>query len=456
MRLAIRPGGIVEGRLRVPGDKSIAHRWLILAATAVGRSSLRDLPPSLDLRSTASCLADLQPDARRALEEWSSNGVRGAETDGFTWDGEGGGPSTGDLEVEGEGRSSLRPPHGPLDCGNSGTTMRLLAGVLAAAPFTSTLVGDASLSARPMERVAEPLRAMGAAVRTHGGHAPLEVHGGRLRGISYRTPVPSAQLKSAVLLAGLAAEGRTEVVEPAATRDHTERALGALGAPVESEGTAVRVLAFQHHGFEGTVPGDVSSAAFVIGAAAVTGGSVQIPGVGLNPTRTRYLEVFRRMGVEVRTVERRVELGEPVGEISARGPSALSPTTVDEQELPLVIDEVPVLAAVAAHARGDSWFAGGSELRLKESDRLNGLASSLRSLGAEAAVEGDDLVVAGGGVRGGSVHAAGDHRMVMAAAVAALGAWGEVVVDGAEAADVSFPGFDGALRALGADVEAIA
>jgi 3-phosphoshikimate 1-carboxyvinyltransferase len=453
MRLVVGPGATLEGSVRVPGDKSIAHRWLMLAATARGTTLLRELPPSLDVRSTASCLAGLVPKARDALDGWALNAARGAERNGFTWDADSARGPTVELEVEGKGRSGLVEAGHALDCGNSGTTMRLLAGMLASAPFASSLTGDASLRARPMERVAAPLRQMGADVRTTRGHAPLEVRGAALRGISYRSSVPSAQLKSAVLLAGLAAAGPTEVQEPAPTRDHTERALRALGAPIAAIPRGVRLSAFQHDGFEGTVPGDVSSAAFLLGAAAVTGGRVRIDGVGLNPTRTRVLDVLRRMGVEIRAVEQGEELGEPVGSIEAHGPTELTPTTVEPDELPLVIDEVPVLAAVAAHARGDSWFAGASELRVKESDRLDGLAAALRDIGSTAAVEGDDLVVAGGALRGGSVDARGDHRMAMAMTVAALGADGVVEIEGAEAADVSFPGFASGLRRLGARVE---
>lgn len=332
--------------------------------------------------------------------------------------------------------------------------MRMLSGVVAGAPFASTLVGDESLSARPMERVAEPLRAMGADVRTSDGHAPIEIAGGRLHGISYRTPVPSAQLKGAVLLAGCVAEGVTEVVEPAATRDHTERALEALGGPIDRAGGSIRVSAFQHVGFGARVPGDLSSAAFLVGAAALTGGTVEVVDVGLNPTRTHFLEVLRRMGVAVEKSPLREEMGEPVGTLVARGRDRPGSTTVEAWELPLVIDEVPLLAAVAAHASGDTRFAGAGELRAKESDRLGGLAGALRAIGGQAAVEGDDLVVAGGGIAGGAVRSGGDHRMAMAMAVAGLAADRGVVVDDAEAADVSFPGFAGALRRIGADVGA--
>jgi 3-phosphoshikimate 1-carboxyvinyltransferase len=453
MRLVVPPGARIDGTLRVPGDKSIAHRWLILAATARGRSVLRDVPPSLDVRATARCLAELVPDARPGLDAWASNVARGAEANGFTWDAGGPIASTFDVEVEGQGRGGLRRPSRPLDCGNSGTTMRLLTGLLAGAPLTATLVGDDSLSGRPMDRVAEPLRAMGASVRTNDGHAPVEVTGARLRGIDYATPVASAQLKGAVLLAGCAAAGVTDVSESVVTRDHTERALQALGGPVERSGKRVRVRAFQHDAFAARVPGDVSSAAFLIGAAAVTAGWVRIVGVGLNPTRSAFLDVLGRMGVAIETIQRGVELGEPAGDLVARGPERLAATTVGAGEVPLVIDEVPVLAAVAAHAEGETRFLEAGELRVKESDRLAGLAASLAGIGARARVVGDDLVVAGGGVEGGAASSGGDHRMAMALAVGGLGARSGVAIDRAEAADVSFPGFAGALRAIGASVD---
>ena len=332
--------------------------------------------------------------------------------------------------------------------------MRLLAGVVASAPFEVVLTGDESLRARPMERVARPLRAMGASVETTEGHPPIRIRGGRLHGISFRCPVPSAQVKGAVLLAALAAEGETVVLEPAPTRDHTERALAHLGAPIRVPAPGeVHLSAFQHAGFSARVPGDVSSAAFLIAAAALTGGELRVEGVGLNPSRTRFLEVMARMGVRAEPHVLGEELGEPVGEIHVRPSTELVGTTVPAEELPLVIDEVPVLTALAAHARGESRFAGAGELRVKESDRLEGLAAMVRALGGSAAVEGDDLVLAGGGLQGGLADACGDHRMAMAAAVAGLGARAEVEVEGAEVADVSFPGFVETLRALGASIE---
>jgi 3-phosphoshikimate 1-carboxyvinyltransferase len=353
----------------------------------------------------------------------------------------------------GHGRASLHPPDAPLDCSNSGTTMRLLAGVLASAPFETVLQGDASLSARPMERVAEPLRAMGADVRSTDGHPPVVVRGGPLRGIEHRTLVPSAQVKSAVLFAGLAAEGPTTVREAAPTRDHTERALAALGAPVVFEPGLAAIRAFEHGGFAAAVPGDVSSAAFLVAAAVLTGRAITIEGVGLNPTRTRFVRVLERMGASLGSRVEGEELGEPLGTLDVEPGARLAGTTIDVEELPLVIDEVPVLAMVAAHATGETRFEGGAELRVKESDRLGGLVAAIRALGGAAEVEGDDLVIGGGGLAGGEADARGDHRMAMALAVAALAARGPVAVDGIEAAEVSFPRFDRLLVALGARIE---
>jgi 3-phosphoshikimate 1-carboxyvinyltransferase len=243
------------------------------------------------------------------------------------------------------------------------------------------------------------------------------------------------------------------VEEPARTRDHTERALGHLGAPVRVEGSRGSVEAFQHEGFSARIPGDVSSAAFLVAAAAVTGRPLTVRGVGLNPSRTHLLEVLGRMGVRTRAEVERSELGEPVGTLEVEATDRIAGTTVAEGELPLLIDEVPVLAFLAAHAAGDTWFLGAGELRVKESNRLDGVADAIRSLGGAAGVEGNDLVIGGGGLRGGRVSSGGDHRMAMALAVAALGARGPVTVDGMEAADVSFPGFVRTLASLGAGIE---
>jgi 3-phosphoshikimate 1-carboxyvinyltransferase len=456
MRVRVAPGGRLEGAVRVPGDKSIAHRWLLLAATGQGRSRLLEVPRALDVRSTVSCLAALTDKARPTLHAWAQNDAGIDEGHRSTWnvrvEGEAGRGRSAILEVEGEGRRGLVEPTAALDCGNSGTTMRLLMGVLASAPFAATLSGDPSLASRPMERVAAPLRSMGATIETEHGHAPIRMRGGALRGVEFAPATPSAQVKSAVLLAGLDAEGRTHVRESAPTRDHTERALQALGAPVETDdGVAVRW--FQHEAFSATVPGDPSSAAFLIAAAALTGSEITITDVGLNPTRTRFLDVMARMGVRTERSVDREELGEPVGRIHVLPSSGVRSVRVERWELPLVIDEVPMLALLAAHAGSDSWFLDAGELRVKESDRLEGVATGIRGMGGHAAVDGDDLVVAGGGLEGGRCDARGDHRMAMAFAVSALAARGSVDVEGMESADVSFPGFVRTLTDLGASIE---
>ncbi len=454
MRARVTPGGTVAGEVRVPGDKSIAHRWLLMAATADGRSRLEGMPRSLDVSSTAACLSRLVSTAEPALEAWASSPWVTDESHGSTWNREASTLDLDALDLEGHGRGSLREPGGDLDCGNSGTTMRLLAGLVSPAPFEIVLRGDPSLSSRPMERIAEPLREMGADVTTTMGHAPVTIRGAALRGIRSEPDIPSAQVKGAILLAALAAEGPTTVVERVRTRDHTERLFLALGAPVRVEETTVGLDGpFQHGGFRGAVPGDASSAAFLLGAAALTGGDVTILDVGLNPTRLRLLDVCTRMGLEVEAEVRGEEMGEPVGMLRIGPGPGLRPIHVDADELPLVIDEVPLLAALAAHADGPSRFEGAGELRLKESDRLSVLADGIRSLGGEATEEGNALVVGGGGLAGGATASAGDHRIAMALAVTALAARGASEIDGIESASVSFPGFFGLLRSLGADVE---
>ena len=332
--------------------------------------------------------------------------------------------------------------------------MRLLAGLVAPAPFATVLTGDASLSTRPMERVAAPLRAMGANVTTFDGLPPVTIRGGELHGIRFEPEVPSAQVKGAVLLAALAADGSTTIGESVPTRDHTERALDALGAPVRATQAGIVLDGpFRHEGFRGRVPGDPSSAAFLLGAAALTGGEIALTGVGLNQSRLAFLRVFERMGVDVDIEVEGSDVGEPVGTMHVASVGRVRPVHVAADELPLVIDEVPILAALAAHADGPSRFEGGSELRVKESDRLSVLAEGIRSLGGEAEEDGDDLVIGGGGLGGGSARSAGDHRMAMALTVAATAARTTSEIDGAESAAVSFPGFFGSLRALGADVE---
>jgi 3-phosphoshikimate 1-carboxyvinyltransferase len=348
----------------------------------------------------------------------------------------------------------LAVPDGVLDCGNSGTTIRLLSGVLAAAPFGSRLDGDESLRRRPMERVARPLRAMGATVRTEDGRPPIAIEGGSLHPIRFEADVPSAQVKGAVLFAAAAADGPTTVVDAARSRDHTERLLTALGAELTAEAGSITLVGpFAFPPIEGTVPGDPSSAAFLAAAACVTGGSLEIEAVGVNPSRLGWREVFGRAEVEVDVETAADVVGEPVGWLRTAGSTARRPLRVPAEELPLVVDEVPVLAALAAHAGGESRIEGGAELRVKESDRLAAITEGLRGLGGDVAVEGDDLVVGGGGLRGGRAASAGDHRIAMALVVAALAAKAPCEIDGVEVADVSFPGFVSTLRSLGARIE---
>ena len=452
MRLTVSSGHPVDLRLEVPGDKSIAHRWLLLAATADGVSELANVPASLDVRSTARFCAALATVVDPSeLDGWASNPTAQDQRDGSTANEPR--PRGSTLRVAARGRHGLEVRRASIDCGNSGTTMRLGACILASGSSRVTLEGDASLSQRPMERVAVPLRRMGASVATVGGHAPVTVEGSSLRGITHRPEVPSAQVKSAILLAGLTAEGATVVDEPVTTRDHTERALRALGAPVHVVGTSVRVERFQHEGFAGAIPGDVSSAAFVLAAAALTGATVEISGVGLNPTRTRYLDVLERMGIRTQRIVDGDALGEPVGTLKVDRTADLAGVTVVGAELPELIDEVPILAVLAACARDDSRFVGAGELRVKESDRLGAIVRMIRGLGGDARIEGDDLVVAGGALHGGSFDAGGDHRLAMAAAVAGTTTPRPVAIEGAEIADVSFPGFFATLARLGADVD---
>jgi 3-phosphoshikimate 1-carboxyvinyltransferase len=454
MRVRVSPGASIKGEAIVPGDKSISHRWLVLAASARGKSHLVGLPRSLDTMSTASCLAGLSPAGGPALEAWASRPSVAAESHGSTWNRRVRTLDVDTVDLQGEGRGGLTAPTRSLDCGNSGTTMRLLAGLVAASPFTTVLTGDESLVTRPMDRVAAPLREMGATVTTAKGRPPVTVRGGRLRGIRYEPRVPSAQVKGAVLLAAAAAQGVTSIAEPVATRDHTERALRALGAAIRVGVSEVNLEGpFQHGGLDGTVPGDPSAAAFLLGAVALSGSELTLGGVGLNPSRLRFLQVMRAMGIEVDTEVEAEVLEEPVGTMHLRPAGGVRPVRVEPEDLPLVLDEVPVLAAIAAHAAGESRFEGAGELRVKESDRLTAMVEGIRGLGGEASIDGEDLVVAGGGLRGGSARAAGDHRIAMALTVSALAAETVSEIHGIESAAVSFPGFTAVLAALGAGLE---
>lgn len=420
----IAPAATVRGRLQVPGDKSISHRYAVLAALADGSSTLTNYAPGADCQSTLACL--------EALGVAIARGAAGTVT------------------VTGRGLGGLTAPAAPLDCGNSGTTMRLLSGVLAAHPFSSTLVGDASLSRRPMRRVIAPLTEMGARFEAApGDRPPLVIHGGRLAPLDFQPDVPSAQVKSAVLLAGLHVNGTTSVTEPAATRDHTERALDAFGAPATVEGRRISVTGGRRlHGRDLRVPGDISSAAFpAVAAAALPGSDVTIDGVGLNPTRAAILDLLRRFGalVEAQVTERGA--GEPVGHIRVRH-GGLEPVEILPDEVPEIIDELPVLAALATFGGGVT-VSGAGELRVKESDRISALVGGLRAMGADADERPDGFTIRPTRrLTGGTVNAHHDHRLAMAFAIAALGATGPTSIEGAEVVAVSYPGFFADLDSL--------
>jgi 3-phosphoshikimate 1-carboxyvinyltransferase len=413
----------VAGEVRVPGDKSISHRALLLGALAHGTTEVRGLLRGEDCRATLAALCAL--------------GIEIVET------------GDGAVQVRGGGPDGMREPESVLDAGNSGTTLRLLAGLLAGRPFCSVLTGDASLRRRPMRRVVDPLRAMGATVlgRAEGGLAPLTIRGGGLRGIAWTSPIASAQVKSAILLAALQADGETTVQEPMLSRDHTERMLTAFGVPLRRVGSSVTAGGGARlSGIAVAVPGDLSSAAFFLVAAAAQPGSyLCIRDVGVNPTRTGLLDVLQRMGAAVQQEGTRMEAGEPVADIVVRG-ARLRGVSVGAELIPRLIDEVPALTVAALLADGETAIRGAGELRVKEVDRIAAVAEEFGRLGAAVSATEDGLRIRGGArLRGAAVSSRGDHRMAMSLAVAALFADGETVVRDVACADTSFPGFAGLL-----------
>ena len=427
--VTVHPAGHVRGRVRLPGDKSVSHRYALLAAIADGSSTIHGYSTGADCASTAACL--------RAL--------------GVTIDADRSDTAAGPtLRIGGRGLGGLQPPAGALDAGNSGSTMRMLAGLLAAHPFAATLDGDASLRRRPMRRIIAPLEAMGARISSTAERPPITVHGtSALRPLDFEPEVPSAQVKSAVLLAGLQATGVTRVREHVPTRDHTERALQAFGARLAQEGQSIALTGRQRlTGCTLRVPGDISSAAFWLAAAAALPGSdLMLEHVGLNPTRTAILDVLRRMGADIEPTVAHEDAHEPVGTIRVRH-RGVGRTEITPREVPGVIDELPVLAALATHG-GELSVTGAQELRVKESDRISALAAGLRGLGADINERPDGFHVRGGvRLTGGEADAHDDHRLVMAFAVAALGATGPTTIHGAGAAAVSYPEFFSVLESL--------
>ena len=406
----------LRGRLRLPGDKSISHRALLFAALATGRSSIANLSTGDDVRATRAALTALGVSIRAGRDS---------------------------VNVNANGLGAWHEPEEPIDCANSGTTMRVLAGAVAACDFLSVLTGDASLRHRPMRRVTEPLRAMGAHLdgRDGGSFAPLAIRGAALHGMTHELTVPSAQVKSALMVAGLHADGVTEVISPAPSRDHTERMLAALGAPVETEPGRVRVKAGAPQPFELEVPGDPSSAAFFVVAALITpGSSLTIESLACNPTRLGFVDVLRRMGGDIEIEPAGERCGEPVGDLRVRA-SALAATTIEGDEIPNVQDEVPALAVAAAFAEGVTEVRDAAELAVKESNRIGALHQELSELGLAVEPRGDGLVIRGGKPRAALLKSHGDHRIAMAAAVAANAIDGESTVRGWRAVASSYPGF---------------
>lgn len=407
----------VGGAIRVPGDKSLSHRALILAALADGPSRIRDILPSADVHSTAAVLTTL--------------GVPVP-------------PLSRDVTIAGRGVPALSAPDRDLDCGNSGTTTRLLAGVAAALPFTSRFVGDASLSRRPMRRVAEPLRAMGATVDcTEGDRLPMTVRGGRLHAVAWHTEAASAQIKSAVLLAGVAAGVPVTVTEPARSRDHTERMLAALGAGVETHGTTVRLTPPARLApLEMRVPADPSSAAFLAALAVLADeGTLELPDVCLNPTRTGFYRALARMGAQVTTEPGAPQGGELVGTVRAAA-SPLTGIALDPGDVPSMIDELPLLACLAACATGATTISGAQELRVKESDRIATVVANLRAIGAAVEERPDGMCIEGSDrpLRGRIV-THGDHRIAMAFGVLGARRGNAIEIDDRACVAVSYPEF---------------
>ena len=412
-----QPGLPLHGTVRVPGDKSISHRALLLAALAQGDSHVGGFLEGEDTRATAAVLARL--------------GVR-IDT-----------PVPGERVIHGVGLHGLRGAAQALDCGNAGTGMRLLAGLLAGQAFDSTLTGDASLSTRPMRRVIEPLTRMGARIDSRTGLPPLHVHGGRsLHGVRHVTPVASAQVKSALLLAGLYAEGTTQVVEPHPTRDYTERMLAAFGWPIQfSPGRASLAGGHALHAADVEVPADFSSAAFFIAAASIVPGSeLHLPAVGLNPRRTGLLQALQLMGADITVENLQANHGEPTGDVVVRH-APLHGIELPTGLVPDMIDELPVLFVAASVAEGRTVISGAAELRVKESDRIATMAAGLRALGANVEETPDGAIIHGGRLRGGNVGSHLDHRVAMSFAVAGLVARESVRISDCATVATSFPGF---------------
>jgi 3-phosphoshikimate 1-carboxyvinyltransferase len=425
MKMIIKKTEGLKGRVKVPGDKSISHRALLLGAIAEGTTRIRNFLPAADCLATLACVRALGVEVERLSET--------------------------QLIVQGRGLRGLIEPEDVLDCAGSGTTMRLLAGILAGQPFYGVLTGNEQLRRRPMGRIVEPLGRMGATVlgRDDGCLPPLTILGGDLRGIEYRLPVASAQVKSAILLAGLYADGPTVIHEPGPARDHTERMLAAMGANIQYQISNIKLQSSKLSSLDIVVAGDISSAAYFIAAACLVPGSeVTIEGVGVNPTRTGFLDSLREMGANISIENQREVNGEPVADVVVRTGSLRS-MEVRGDQVPRMIDEFPILAVVASQAEGTTVVSDAAELRVKETDRIANIAVELRKLGAHIEERPDGFVVEGPTpLFGTQVNSHGDHRLAMSLAIAGLVAEGETIIEGTECIPDSFPGFEETLRVL--------
>jgi len=428
MNFIVEPSALKSGTVSVPGDKSISHRALMLGAIAEGRTSVSGFLPGED------CLASLA-----ALQAMGVSINQSSATD---------------LVIEGTGENGLSAPAQVLDMGNSGTAMRLFAGLLAGQPFPSQLTGDASLNNRPMQRVIKPLSMMGASIQSNDGKPPLVIRGQPLHGLVYSMPVASAQVKSAILLAGLYADGEVVVHQPAVTRDHTERMLSTMGVELRAGETQIIMRGGQRpRGTDIQVPADLSSAAFVILAALLSSeAEVTITGVGVNQTRTGVIEILQSMGADIGIANVRLYGEEPVADLTVRS-SSLHGVTVSPAKVSLAIDEFPVLFIAAACAEGKTTFSGIRELRVKESDRIAAMAEGLRALSVAVDETEDGAVVHGGRLYGGKVNSHGDHRIAMSFAVAGTVAEWAVRIEDTAAVGTSFPGFVDSMRSLGVNIE---
>ncbi len=427
----IDPGGELSGVVRVPGDKSISHRAIILGSLAEGVTNVSGFLDGEDTHATLNAFRQMGVSITCSRD--------------------------GNVTIQGTGMNGLQQPDRPLDLGNSGTSMRLLSGLLAGQEFDVTLVGDASLSGRPMRRITEPLEQMGAKIETtERGTAPLKIKGsGRLVGIDYKMPVASAQVKSCLLLAGLYADGETCIVEPVPTRDHTERMLRGYGYPLSTTGEGICIRSGGTlTAYDQVVPGDISSAAFfMVGATIADGSDITLPHVGVNQTRDGVIQILRLMGADIALLDKREVGGEPVADLQVRS-ARLKGIRIPEALVPLAIDEFPAIFIAAACAEGTTTLTGAGELRVKESDRIMVMADGLSRLGIEAVPQQDGIVIQGGQIGSGNVESHGDHRVAMSFAMAALRADGEIVIDDCENVSTSFPGFVEVARGAGLAVMA--